>query len=243
MRNNDLPLADRFAAAQAALPLVHPKKTTGRSTGASADEYGYDRCEINWKHPYESTARVPATRESNRIATKTRGADLSPLDFFLEAMRDPNTPFHLRTKAARIVAPYVHPKLASRKPELVIDDPYGFVVDSEAARALRDAHRHFMRSFQTVVYRKPGDRQHFEAWKRFKSMEFSLGCSMECPAAYTSVDEDNDLTRRDELYRKWLEGTFPHQLTPEEDAEEAHLYARIAAFQVTKGRATSAPKR
>lgn len=30
MRNCNLPLADRFAAAQAALPLVHPKLTIGR---------------------------------------------------------------------------------------------------------------------------------------------------------------------------------------------------------------------
>src|SRR5580692_3327033 len=32
MRNSDLPLAERFAAAQAALPLVHPKLTSGHRT-------------------------------------------------------------------------------------------------------------------------------------------------------------------------------------------------------------------
>ena len=31
MRNCDLPLAERFVAAQVALPLVHPKLTTGRT--------------------------------------------------------------------------------------------------------------------------------------------------------------------------------------------------------------------
>ena len=50
------------------------------------------------------------------------------------------------------------------------------------------------------------------------------------------MDEENDLERRDQLFRKWRSGKPPHQLTPEEDAEEAHLYARIAAFAAARGR-------
>jgi hypothetical protein len=99
MRNSDLPLADRFAAAQAALPLVHPKLTTGRADEATSDEYGYDRCDVNVKQKSESTARVIPTRGTGSgIATRTKDADLSPLDFFLEVMKNPEAPVHLRTK-------------------------------------------------------------------------------------------------------------------------------------------------
>jgi hypothetical protein len=58
-------------------------------------------------------------------------------------MRDPDAPVHLRTKAARIAAPFVHSKPASRKPDLIIKDPYGFEIDPAAARELRDAYRSY----------------------------------------------------------------------------------------------------
>jgi hypothetical protein len=249
MRNCDLPLVDRFTAAQAALPLLHPKLTMGRAKEGTSGEYGYDQCDVNVKEKSDSEARVIATENSEarvtptgeedceRIATRTKGIDLSPLDFFLEVMRDPEAPFDLRTKAARIVAPFVHPKPASRKPGLVINDPYGFVVDPVAAREVRDAYRRHYRLFQTVHMRGWEDRRHQEAYFRYRNMAWSLVKSIECPESYTSEDEDKDLGRRDELFRKWLHGKFPHQLTPEEDAEEAHLYGRIGAFGATRGRA------
>jgi hypothetical protein len=237
MRNCDLPLADRFAAAQAALPLVHAKLSTERTNEATSGEYGYDRCNVNVRQKSESTARVTPTRGAgNGIATRTKDADLSPLDFFLEVMRNPEAPVHLRTKAARTAAPYVHPKPASRKPGLVIDDPYGFVVDLEAAREVRDAYRRHFRLHQTVHMRGWDDRQHWDALKRYQELEWSLGQSTECPACYTSVDEHEDLERRDELFKKWKSGPPPRQLTPEEDAEEAHLYGHIAAYRVARSR-------
>jgi hypothetical protein len=237
MRNGDLPLAERFVAAQVALPLVHPKLTTGRTNDASSGEYGYDRCEINVKQRSESTARVAPTRDAgNGIRTRTKDADLSPLDFFLEMMRNPEAPVHLRTKAARIAAPFVHPKPASCKPSLVINDPYGFVIDLEAAREVRDEYRRHFRFFQTLHMRSRDDTQHWVALQRYQELEWSLGQSTECPTCYTSVDEHEDLERRDELFRKWKGGQPPHQLTPEEDAEEAHLYGRIAAFRVARSR-------
>jgi hypothetical protein len=237
MRNCDLPLADRFTAAQAALPLVHPKLTTGRTNDASSGEYGYDRCDVNVKRKSESTARVIPTRGTgNGIATRTKDADLSPLDFFLETMRNPEVPVHVRTKAARIAAPFLHPKPASRKPGLVINDPYGFVIDLEAAREVRDEYRRHFRFFQTLHMRSRDDTQHWVALQRYQELEWSLGQSTECPTCYTSVDEHEDLERRDELFKKWMYGQRPHQLTPEEDAEEAHLYGRIAAFRVARSR-------
>jgi hypothetical protein len=161
---------------------------------------------------------------------------LSPLDFFLEVMRNPEAAVHLRTKAARIAAPFVHPKPASRKPALVIDDPYGFVIDLEAAREVRDTYRRHFRLQQTIHMRGWEDKQHWEALRRYRELEWSLGQSTECPACYTSIDEHEDLERRDELFKKWIRGRRPHQLTPEEDAEEAHLYGRIAAFRVAESR-------
>jgi hypothetical protein len=237
MRNCDLPVADRFAAAQAALPLVHAKVSTGKTNAAASGEYGYDRCDVNVKQKSESTARVTPSRETgNGIPHSAKSAELSPLDFFLEVMRSPDVPIDVRQRAARIAAPFVHPKPASRKATLVINDPYGFVVDPEAARVLRDAYRRHFRLYQTIHMRGWDDRQHWEALHRYQELERSLGESTECPVCYTSVDEHEDLERRDELFKKWKRGKRPYQLTPEEDAEEAHLYGRIAAYRAARGR-------
>ena len=162
---------------------------------------------------------------------------MSPLDFFLKMMRNPEAPVHLRTKAARIAAPFVHPKPASRKPSLAINDPYGFVIDLEAAREVRDEYRRHFRFFQTLHMRSRDDTQHWVALQRYQELNWSLGQSTECPTCYTSEDEHEDLERRDELFRKWKGRQPPHQLTPEEDAEEAHLYGRIAAFKQESCRA------
>jgi hypothetical protein len=144
VRNSDLPLAERFAAAQAALPLVHPKLTSGHRTQNSLDAYGSGVAADNTKERPNSDARVsPKTETGEHVVIRTKGADLAPLDFFLGVMRDPDAPVHLRTKAARIAAPFVHSKPASRKPDLIIKDPYGFEIDPAAARELRDAYRSY----------------------------------------------------------------------------------------------------
>ena len=61
VRNSDLPLAERFAAAQAALPLVHPKLTSGHRTQNSLDAYGSGVAADNTKERPNSDARVPMT--------------------------------------------------------------------------------------------------------------------------------------------------------------------------------------
>jgi hypothetical protein len=234
MRNWDLPLADRFAAAQAVLPLVHQKVTSGHATEHSPKAYGNGVADHNAKERANSDPRVNRTTETgDHVVIRTKGADLSPLDFFLEVMRDPEAAVHLRTKAARIAAPFVHPKPASRKPALVIKDSYGFDIDPAAARELRDFYRGYWPLVVNMSKYLP-EKPYWDALVRFKRMEANLGASIRCPEGYTSVDEHEDLIRRDELFGKWRSRP---PLTGEEDAEEAHLFARIAAFKQETRRA------
>jgi hypothetical protein len=173
MRNGDLPLADRFAAAQAVLPLVHQKLTSGHATQHSP--YGNDVANHNGKGHANSDPRVrPTTETGDHVVIRTKGADLSPLDFFLEVMRDPEAAVHLRTKAARIAAPFVHPKPASRKPALVIKDSYGFDIDPVAARELRDFYRGYWPLVVNMNKYLP-EKPFWDALVRFKRMEANLG--------------------------------------------------------------------
>jgi hypothetical protein len=75
VRNSDLPLAERFAAAQAVLPLVHPKLTSGHRTQISLDAYGNGVAADNTKERPNSDARVsPKTETGEHVVIRTKGA-------------------------------------------------------------------------------------------------------------------------------------------------------------------------
>jgi hypothetical protein len=81
MRNSSLPLADRFLAAQIALPLVHPKLTASQQR--SSEAYGFGVPGVNVKDRSGSGPRVSPTAETgDQVLISTYGVDLSPLDFF-----------------------------------------------------------------------------------------------------------------------------------------------------------------
>jgi hypothetical protein len=80
----------------------------------------------------------------------------------------------VKPDAARIAAPFVHPKPASRKPDLIIKDPYGFEIDPAAARELRDAYRSYWPLVINMSKYLP-DKPYWDASVRFKKMEVNLG--------------------------------------------------------------------
>jgi hypothetical protein len=59
---------------------------------------------------------------------------LSPLEFLLGVMRDPQAAPELRLEAAKSAAPFVHPRLAAVNVYAEIDEQH----DSEARRVLLD---------------------------------------------------------------------------------------------------------
>jgi hypothetical protein len=108
---------------------------------------------------------------------------------------------------------------------LIIKDPYGFEIDPAAARELRDAYRSYWPLVINMSKYLP-DKPYWDALVRFKKMEVNLGASIRCPDGYTSVDEHEDLVRRDELFGKWRSRP---PLTREEDVEEVHLFASLVS--------------
>ncbi len=137
MRDANLPLEERVAAAEAALPFVHakPKDPSDQSTQR---KYGAAVGSVNVTKESDTGSAAPV--EASAVAAADVDIrDRSPLDFLLGLMRDAQTPHHLRLRVAHISAPYLHAKLGRRKNEIVVDDPFGFTCDPAVARALRDA--------------------------------------------------------------------------------------------------------
>jgi len=129
------------------------------------------------------------------------------------------------------VAPYVHPKLGrSLKSEdvLVIDDPFGFVIDPAVARALRDDVLNLFH-LRGTRHLRPDDRERQEVIARIKEMESTL----ECPPGYTKLEYEKDGLRLGELAGRREASGRRNKLTEEEDAEEAHLKARRTAYRQT----------
>jgi hypothetical protein len=236
MRDGNLPLELRITIAQEALPFMHarPKELTpprrNRQTHRRAAE-GY-----NHQDAHEDAVmgvRVRVIPGAPKSSADDQGT--TPLGFLLHLMRAPTTPPHLLIRVASIVAPYVHARSTRPVPtEATVEDQYGFSIDLEAAKQFR------------------GDRARLDARKRPKpeqcdqAME-ATGAEIAllkervddaidrfgCPAGYDGADADDDQERVVALAEK----RKTEALTPEEDAEEALIMARVAAYLASpKGR-------
>jgi hypothetical protein len=83
---------------------------------------------------------VPVVEAPPIVPASKNAVDLSPLDFLLSVMNDPQAAPRLRIKVARVTAPYIHAKVghAEADDEPVIEDPFGFTFDFDVAKALRE---------------------------------------------------------------------------------------------------------
>ena len=78
------------------------------------------------------------------LAAAAANPELSPLEFLLGIMRDPNASYELRIKVAQATLPFVHAKPGSARPgdpagpAKLIDGTGAFTIDNAEAKALRD---------------------------------------------------------------------------------------------------------
>ena len=153
------------------------------------------------------------------------GADLTPLDFLSGVMADPEVTSGQRIKAARVAARYKHSQAHPDELPIVIEDKFGFKIDPLVARAMRDALLRKEHLWCLGVTRPEGSDKEMD---RLGNRVSDLGKTVECPVDYTRLDVEEDEKRLREFYI--MRNSF-RKLTPEEDAEEAHLVARIEAHR------------
>jgi len=240
MRDAQAPLELRITMAQKALPFLNARPKEMNPVPPVRD-YGYGDHDQRFNAPHRVPAR-PGRRVRiipgvPRTVPGDDEADATPLGFLLRVMRDSSTPPQLQIRAAGIVAPFVHAK--STRPaggEVSVEDQYGFTIELTEARALRDEQA------QVAALARPKttgtattetqaqeatelDRQRADIDARISARIKSFGC----PATYGRRDMTEDERPLRELAKKRrYEG-----LTTEEDAEEAIVSARLAAFDAT----------
>jgi hypothetical protein len=179
---------------------------------------------------------------SAALAAAAANPDMTPLDFLLGIMRDPNVSSELRIRVAQAAAPFIHAKpgtarstdpAACAKP---IDAVCGFTIDPVLARALRDdlerASELVRKKMAPNEYGGPptAAEEQEQAWlgARITKTAKAIGC----PAGYGLKQAKKDKAR---LHRLYCQRISPPQcgggaLPEAEDAEEAQLRARVAAF-------------
>ena len=281
MRDPKLPLDLRVDFAKTAAPYLHAKlKEPARDAAAVIKDYGAPQPQVNkmgiTTAAAETTAVAGATAATGTTAlTATAvvaGAQvisaasqsplayrddpkISPLDFLLGVMHDPEAAPGPRFRAARAAARYVHARRdRPEEPPIVVADPYGFTFDMAQARALRED----MRRMNQMPRDQTAEAEWEKYEKQYKSGEITLDEFFEktlkhpppeskelrearerveerikalpdCPATYTQREANRDEWRLQKLEKQ--RRTKPHKLSREEDAEEAHLMTRLATFR------------
>ena len=235
MRDPKLPTDLRVEMAKLAAPFVHerqkvrrfyrPNSVSAGSPRGTGSEQGAGPALRRSSEPSYSSSRKMEGELNGTAAAG--GADLSPLDYLLSVMNDADAKPQLRIKAARIAAPYfhAHPMTAKR---IVIDDPFGFNFDPELARELRDEEVNCsMKMLVTEFHTYSGSPEAREAYARIYELKQML--PKHRPPGYTLLHARNDWDRTEEFFDVRRE----RKLTKEEDAEEAHLIARVAVHSMT----------
>jgi hypothetical protein len=229
MRQADLPLEFRVAAAQQALPLAHRKPKPANDT------YGRSGTVVNKK----IGARVKVVK----VASDANAHSVTPLDFLLGVMRDANNDPALRLRAAGLVAPYLHPKGEPNEAPSemrVVDDPYGFGADIGDTQKSIDQDEERLRSLVRAVPRPAqGDGHRFVAacekaqqtpeYLELKKSIAEKQAALKCPPNYKELDSRQDRARLKELETEGKK----RPLTAAEEHEQKHLHGRLAAYALT----------
>ena len=171
------------------------------------------------------------------MAAAAANPEISPLDFLLGVMRDPNTRLEIRIRVAQVAAPFIHGKpgaarlsdpAASAKP---IDDGCGFTIVPVIARALRDDYE---RLNELSLKKGPLTAAEEQEESSLRTRITETAKAIACPVGY----EDSDQAKKDShrLYQLRLKRISPPScgggaLTDAEDAEEVQLTARSLALQ------------
>jgi hypothetical protein len=249
MREQTLPLETRIAAAREALPYFHSKPQESVARQATPGRYGNASLNGNSSPTGQQSINIrifkggSAPEESDRETGDQRpGSDevqkhvhpkalpdtsMTPLEFLLGVMRDPDTPTNLRLRIASLVARYVHPRHTGEGPrKIIVDDPTGFKVDPAIAMELRDAKRRYdLLNRTSFTEPEQYKREAPGLSARIYQIEKKLECP--CPSLYGENELNRDGERLEELARVRESG---RKLSAHEDIEEAWLTARVASW-------------
>jgi hypothetical protein len=214
MRDSNLPTDLRIEMATAVAPFVHsrPQAPTRKRTNPM------DLSPI--KSSPDFTVRKMEETLSAPGQCGDGGDELSPLNFLLSVMKDPDATPKWRIRAARVAARYQHAPLAPDKMPAV--DEYGFSISDTLAKAIRDdwLRLDLLESGRLGAMVPDNAEQEIAAIRARQAERDEI---LQCPPGY---DSERDLGRWVELLQKERR----RSLTAAENTELARVFGRVTAF-------------
>ncbi len=185
--------------------------------------------------PNKKTALASAA-----FAAAASNPDMTPLDFLLGIMRDPTVSPELRIKGAQAAAPFVHAKPGRSHPvdpmtnAKQIEGISDFVIEPGLARRLRDD-RERLKQLERKRSGGPPSAAEEQEESSLRARIAETARTIGCPANYGFRESLKDQDRLHLFFCKRISppscGGGP--LSEADDAEEAQLTARVAAFEET----------
>ncbi len=240
VKDQKLPASSRVAIARKWFAAARSRSANGRSKkGNAANARGSEATER--PAPLKSDRGAARTTPQSTIGSSPHASmamNLAMLPVLLSIVQDSTTQPAERRKAASEMAQYLLPKKPTQKKSKrgkFASDQYGFVVDPDAARELRDT------KLELACLSKRKFTPHAVAQKatklqtRIKEIHQSLQCP--CPSKYRlkdkfdGADVDGQIVRDYDRLKILGERRADKQVfTPEEDLEEAICTARYDSF-------------
>jgi hypothetical protein len=208
-----------------------PEHVNGRSIATHQDA----NMKNNGVAGYRQEPSIKSTKGASEGSASAKGrvaprrgdkyAGLMPLPFLLEVLNDAKMPADLKVKVSLATLPYTHPKQSKREKQAVIADRCGFTVDRTLATKLRNE---IARLSALQKRRNPRPQDHKTIHRLQEKIRAKL-ITLQCPAPsqYGARDAARDRERVLYLGRKRRSRA---KLTPNEDAEHAHVTARYWSY-------------
>jgi hypothetical protein len=250
MRDPNVPTDLRLEMAKAAAPFIHLRQRDQRREGSKASaaasssrvigsQQGGAGLTIRRGPLAANTSQRKMEGELIGALVEDQGArELSPVDYLVSVMNDPDAAPRDRVKAARVAAPYLHARPEIDDMPIVIEDPFGFPVDpvlakeicedQQRARALRRPLT-LQEGIDVYGQGKPFKPQSPEYQELTGQIDKRLK-EIDCPASYGRGEEREDKARLADLSPKSNGQARKNPLTAEEVAERDHLQFRLSVY-------------
>ena len=158
-------------------------------------------------------------------AVNAKNSNLTPLNFLLNVMNDPEATPQQRIRAARVAARYRHEPAEPEVRRNLIEDTFGFKIDPAVASVVRDLSlqvRWLSPPFAYTLSRSDAQNK-----ASLSARVRHLTELIECPASYTVPHAKLDQARLLEFVER---RRTQQPMTRDENAEEAYLTMRLEAF-------------
>ena len=220
MRDPKVPTDLRLDMAVAAAPFVHAKPQAPPRVRTNPMDSGPIKGLPDFTPP-KMEEKLSAPEQSGES-----GAVMSPLQFLLSVMKDPDATPQQRMKAARVAARYAHAAVPPDK--LAAVDEYGFAISRTLAKAIADdwlrlSLLHSRRSAETK------SNNHIKEASEIYARQAQRDEFLQCPEGYST---EQDQKRLAVLHQK----SWRCELSMAEETELAYVVARIVASGASERR-------